>query len=182
MLVQRDLEIIDFISTFKAVSSKHIQQVFKISPTVANRRLREVIKTNEIKRIRDNFTMNYLYYVEKPTKHKLIVADFYSQLINQCEIIKFEREFKVDNIQPDVFCECKKNGYRYLMFVEVQLSNVEVNIQKYEDCFSSGQWKNIFSIFPRIIVISDKRYNIYSKLTIIQIDSEFKEINKIFCI
>jgi hypothetical protein len=182
MLVQRDLEMIDFINTFKVVSSKHIQQVFKISPTVANRRLKEVIKTNEVKRIRDNFTMNYLYYVEKPTKHKLIVTEFYSRLINNCEVIRFERECKLENIRPDVFCECKKNGYQYLMFIEVQLSNLEVDIKKYEDYFVSDQWRDTFKIFPRIIIISDKEYKTSSLLTIIQLGINFDGFNNIFII
>jgi hypothetical protein len=185
MLVQRDLEIVDFINTFKVASGNQIQKVFGISRTVANRRLVEIIKTKEVgvKRIRDSFTMNYLYFIENnPTKHKLLVTEFYTKLVKQCEIIKFEKEYKLTGIQPDIFCECKYkiNGYRYLMFVEVQLSNIKVDIEKYESYFMNEKWQEKFKIFPRIIVISDKDYKINSSLTIIQIDTKFNNFERVF--
>lgn len=181
MLTDRDYEIINFIDTFKAVSGKHIQQVFKISQTITNRRLKQIIKAKEAQRIRDHCTMNYLYFTtEKPTRHKLIVTGLYSKFVRQVEIIKFEREYKLGSLRPDIFCECKKNGYHYFLFIEIQLSNSELNIQKYEDYYYSNEWNELFKIFPRIIVISDKNYKINSPLKIIQIDTKLLSFNQIF--
>jgi hypothetical protein len=179
MLTNRDYEIVDFINKFKVANSFQIQKVFNMSQTVANRRLRQIVKNKEIDRMRDYCSMNYLYYTEKPTKHKLIATEFYSRLVN-VDIIKFEREYVVGNIRSDIYCECKYNDYMYFMFVEIQLSNIEPDIKKYEDYYYSGDWKEKFKVFPRIIVISDRIFKINSELKIIQINSKMEWFDMIF--
>jgi predicted transcriptional regulator len=183
MLVARDLQIVDFIQEFKAVYSDHVEQVFKMSEVRANKRLRELVKEKLVKRKRDTLTPNYVYFVEKPTLHKLLLTEFYTQLLKaQGSIVEFKRSPKLSGLIPDAFCEYKYQGFRYFMFIEIQLSNGTLDTGKYERYFESRDWKEKFPKFPRIIVVGNRDFKIHSpnKLNFIQLDSSYTEFMSIF--
>lgn len=183
MLTLRDQEILGFIQEFKVVNQNHIEAVFKISPVVANRRLRAIAKTKLVKRSRDSITNKFLYFISKPTPHKLLTTNFFINLLNQGgKINYFKKEYPLPGLTPDAFCEYIFGGYRYFMFLEVQISNTKLDTEKYEQYFLKGEWKKKFPAFPRIIVISNRKHNIKSRnqLQYIQIGTDFNEFNKIF--
>jgi hypothetical protein len=183
MLTKRDREILEFIQEFKVVNQGHVEAVFKLSKVVANRRLRAITDMKVVRRKRSSMTNNFLYYVDKPTPHKLLVTNFFIQLLEQGgRVIYFKKEYVLPGLTPDAFCEYKYNGYRYFFFVEVQISNTKLDTEKYELYFSSGDWKKRFPAFPRIVVISDRKVEIKSRndLQFIQVATDFNDFEKIF--
>ena len=172
------MQIVEFIDQFKAVYSCHVQRVFKLSRTVANRRLAVIAKTKEIKRSRDHFTMNCLYFTEKPTRHKLLVAEFYTRLLsNGGQIREFKTEYSFGGLRADAFAIYQMNRLAYYFFLEIQISNAPLDFAKYDHLYQSGYpWPT----FPRIIVVSDREFKNDSPLRFIRIDTEFREFGKIF--
>jgi predicted transcriptional regulator len=183
MLVERDYKIADFIREFKAVYADHVEQVFKMSEVRANKRLRALVKEKVVKRKQDTNTPKYVYYTEKPTTHKLLITDLYTRLLRAGGVlVQFKRSPKLSGLIPDAYCEYKLNGYRYFMFVEVQISNGNLDTEKYEKYFESRQWKNDFPAFPRIVVVGNRNFEIRSrnKLNFIVVDLGFVDFRNIF--
>jgi hypothetical protein len=162
LITERDQAIIDFISKVGAATSGQIARIFcrelKQSRCIANRRLASLYRLKKLKRERPFINQEYIYFCDKGIlEHKLTVAEFYANLFNlPGKILKFEVEKPLDNIRPDIICDYlyKNNVYQY--FGEVHLSTKPFNQDKYELFFESGKYKQWYSVFPRIIIISDR--------------------------
>lgn len=59
--------------------------------------------------------------------------------------------------------------------LEVELTKF-FNLEKYEELYYSRAWKEVFPIFPNIVVVSDKKVKTNNEFNIINIDTEFKNV------
>jgi predicted transcriptional regulator len=183
MLAERDYKIAEFIREFRAVYSDHVEQVFNMSEVRANKRLRELVKEKLVKRKRDALTPKYVYFVDKPTLHKVLITELYTRLLKAGGILmQFKRSPKCSSMIPDAFFEYQLHGYRYFVFVEVQLSNGTLDTEKYEKYFESREWKKDLPAFPRVLVVGDRDFKIRSRnnLNFIVIDSGYSKFGEIF--
>jgi hypothetical protein len=177
LLTKRDFKIIEYLEVVKCAKSKHIQTVFNISQNVANRRLLELTRLNKLKKKRYDYSLEYIYYLpkEKPTEHKILVSEFYIKLFqNNGRIIKFYPEYIVNNIRADIFCVYQIQNLCYYFFVEIQLSHDRPNIQKYEWLLDRQDF------IPRIVVVTNQKWKYDGKLTVLGVDTEFNNFEKIF--
>ena len=147
MLTTRDLEIIRYLEqNFLITSSIASRLVYwtgneKSSLIIAQKRLKVLFKEKEVKRLRDNITNEYVYYLHKvPTKinHRLKIADFISRL-NRLgfELQNIELEYselqESYNIRPDIMLEAKFNNVSFVALVEVDLTKSFSNITAYTE-------------------------------------------------
>lgn len=178
MFTERDDRIVQYIELVKCANSKHIQTIFNISRNVANRRLLELSdRLKKIKKKQNEYGLDLIYYPlnEKPTRHKLLVSEFYSRLINYGgKIIKFETEKLIKNVRSDAYCVYWLNGLYYYFCLEVQISHVKVDIEKYERLSEKVEF------MPRIVVISDQKIDYQGELKIVKVDTKFGNFEDIF--
>ncbi len=126
----------------------------------------QIVKDSDIKREKDPLTGQYIYFTKKAQlQHKLLRTEFYCRLLNgPGRLLQFEPEYTIDNVRADAFAAYEYKGKGYLMFVEVQLCNSPVDIAKYERLYYSRNWK--FPVFPRLVVVTDKKVENNSRLTV----------------
>lgn len=173
--MERDQRVLDFIDKFNCASTKQIQRLkFYPSVTVTNRRLTELTNLKMLKRERANINYQYVYYARKNNQfaHSLIVTEFYCRLLEEgFEIDEFQPEYVIGNIRADAFVKAGYGDYTHYYFVEVHRSNNPFDWQKYLTIV------NQFRVFPKIIVITDKKVEIPdNSLKFIQLKTDCKDI------
>ena len=159
MIMKRDKEALDFIDKFKIATTDTLAELFYPSIQIAQRRLKILTDDKHIKRERDHFTMQYHYYQKKTTqsRHSILLTDFYRELNKIADIEFFDKEFSIGNMRSDGLVVYKKNNTNYVAFIEVQIANTPIDIDKYEKLYRSGTYKSYFNnVFPLIIVITNK--------------------------
>ena len=185
--VNRSIAIIDFIAEFKVASFSTLRSIFfhNVSTSYAYRMMAKLVEYGEIERGRTHLVNEHVYWLRgrKPRqlRHSLLVSEFYRRLHEQVRIAKFEIEYTVFNkLRPDAFLAyTRADGKSYIAFVEVEISGNKFNLQKYEDLFNSGEWRNHYPVFPLLIVISNKTIKSYNKLKVIQVREDFSDIEKL---
>lgn len=197
MLTTRDLEIIRYLEqNFLITSSIASRLVYwtgneKSSLIIAQKRLKVLFKEKEVKRLRDNITNEYVYYLHKaPTKinHRLKIADFISRL-NRLgfELQNIELEYselqESYNIRPDIMLEAKFNNVSFVALVEVDLTKSFSNITAYTEIVKDRKNK-IKQPLPNkpllLISVSDtpiKRTD--EQVKPVQIKTDFSDIVKL---
>ena len=183
-LQDRDIKIIEFLKANKCATTETISHIFfNSSLRVCQHRLKKLVDVGEIKAFRENILTQNIYYVtRKPTsyKHALKVTQFIAELYkNDIEILKSKVPYKLANIIADGLFVVRINGEVKILFLEVELQKY-FNLNKYNELYYSRVWRDIFPVFPSIVVVSDKRVDTDNKFNIIKIDTEFKNINNIF--
>lgn len=158
------MEVISFIEALGAADTNQIDRLFFNRLRIAQRRLKRITEESDIKRCRDPVTNRYIYYTSKAQlQHKLIRTELYLRMKQgPGNILNFATEYTIDNVRADAFViyECLKKVY--LMFVEVQTSNNPVDLAKYESLFFARK----FPVFPRLVVVTDKKVENNSRLTV----------------
>ena len=123
-----------------------------------------------------------IYYIKKKPKsykHAIKVSQFIGELHKQnIEILKYKVPYKVGNIIADGLFVVKIDGEVNILFLEVVLQKY-FNLNKYNELYYSRAWKEIFPVFPKIVVVSDKRVDTDKKFNIAKIDTEFNNIDDI---
>lgn len=183
-LQQRDNEIIEFLKNCKCADTFTIHSIFfkdcKIRTTQI--RLQKLEEAGYIKSFREDILKPKIYYVKnkpKNYKHAIKVSQFIGELHKQnIEILKYKVPYKVGNIIADGLFVIKMNDDVKILFLEVELQKY-FNLNKYNELYYSRAWKEVFPIFPNIVVVSDKRVDTDKKFNIIKIDTEFKNIDDI---
>ncbi|MDM0489881.1 hypothetical protein QTH65_13530 [Clostridium perfringens] len=132
MITVRDKEILKFIEDYRSVTIKQAQHLFfKGSYEGARRRLSELRKFGLLKSTVSKGRSEKVYFVEKVlSDHDLYKIDYIVNLKkNQFEILEFNTKPSYFNnqLKPDAFVICKKNGYRYLTFLEVDYTHYTDN-------------------------------------------------------
>lgn len=180
MITARDLEVVQFISTFKAATAEQIQKVFFPSLRTTNRSLLRIMRSKQFKEIkRDKFlySRKFVYYYKNKTQviHNLLLTEFYTLLkTHKGSLVEFEPQYPVMGYYPDAFARHRINNLEHLFFIEVQTSNSDLNIEKYERIFQKYHWEEVWGVFPKIVVISDKNIGFRSKLKVIKINTKFE--------
>ena len=132
-----------------------------------------------IKAFRPGLLEQNIYYVKhKPTsyKHALKVTQFIGELHKLgVEIIKYKVPYKISNIIADGLLVVKINNEVKIIFLEVELTKY-FNLTKYQELYYSRAWKDVFPVFPNIVVVSDKKVDIDNKFNIIKINTDFSNI------
>lgn len=182
VLTERDEEIIQFLKDFKVATTTTISQIyFNSSIRPCQRRLKYLAEHGYIKSHQENVITEKIHYVKrKPInlKHALILSQFIAQLkINNIEILKYKVPYKISDVIADAFIAMRVNNQNYIYFVEVE-NTKKFDLNKYEKLYYSRSWKEMFPVFPSIIVITDKKINMNEKLNIIDIKLDLSNLKE----
>ena len=184
VLTQRDREIIQAVTTLKALTSTQIERLFYSSQQAQSKRCKELVNHKKLKRFRINNWTPYIYYIgKKPAQIQSILAisEFYTLCIeNNLNVTYVEREkrYEFDEgqfvIVPDALIVIECDGVEYEFFIEVD-NTKELSTSKYYRAYMEYGF-----LPPPVISISDrKRRNVFDGLEIIKLKlnlSNFKEI------
>ena len=182
-LQQRDNEIIEFLKNCKCADTFTIHNIFfKGALRTTQLRLQKLEEAGYIKSFREDILKPKIYYVKnkpKSYKHAIKVSQFIGELHKQnIEILKYKVPYKIGNIIADGLFVIRVNEDVKILFLEVELQKY-FNLNKYNELYYSRAWKEVFPVFPKIVVVSDKRVDTDKKFNIIKIDTEFKNIDDI---
>lgn len=180
----RDSKIINYLEDFKAATTSTLAVLFFPNLLSAQKRLKRLATYySAINRDRDHISSEYYYYIDtkpKQLRHRLLLTNFHRELIQLgIEIVELKNEFTYfENIRPDGLLACVlPNGRKMVYFIETERSN-KPDIVKYEKLYRSDEWKEIFSFFPPIIWITNKKVS-KTELEVIHLRENLKDINKL---
>lgn len=181
ILTDRDKEIIQFLKDFKAATTTTISHVyFNSSIRPCQRRLKYLNEHGYIKSYQENVITEKIHYVRKKPislKHALILSQFIAKLkINNIELLKYKVPYKMDHVIADAFIAMRINNKNKIYFVEVE-NTKKFNLDKYEKLYYSRSWKDIFPIFPSIIVITNKPVQTNNKFDIIKLNLDLNDLD-----
>lgn len=128
MLTDRDLEILQWIDKYKAISVEQARYIFfNGSYEAARRRLSVLEKDKIIKSYISRATKQKVYYNEKKiSDHDLYILDYLKELkILNCEIIdiKLKPQYLSGAIIPDAFVKFKFSKYVFNTLLEVDFAH-----------------------------------------------------------
>jgi len=175
-ITTRDLEIIRYLEKNFLINSDIASRlVYKTnnkdsSLNIAQRRLRELYKLKQVKRIREYVSQSYTYYIGKtPTKteHRLMMTDLVSRLKELgAEIILEETEIEFDKLEqpygvrPDILLTFNLNGRTYQALVEIDLTKTFTHADKYKKILEAkrrGELPMLRDYPLTIISVCDKK-------------------------
>lgn len=158
------------------------QQVTNCNRVLQRLTLKRLIKADRSYRPYRYFLADRKIMLEsQKSNHYSSIADVYIDMLQVDKPNVFEVEPKVGEkgtVEPDVFAVWKGTPF----FIEVQRTVytkkvMDAKIKRYEAFFDSEAWKEFTDKFPAILVITDHKYSIQSKLRIIQAKT-FSEFTK----
>jgi hypothetical protein len=187
VITETEQKVLDFLEMFNCATTTQLTKLFYMTTVFpynkSRRRLKILYDDKYVKRVRNSINMEYVYYLKKNNQfnHSLILTEFYVQLHELVEIDKFEVEQPYGNIRPDGMAICGYKGFTHYFFIEVHISNNRFNQDKYINYYGSREWKQYFDVFPKIIIISDKKVDLKpTNLKFIQIKQNCEDILNIF--
>lgn len=180
VITNRDKEIIQFLKDFKAATTTTISDLFfNSSVRPCQRRLKFLNEHGYIKSYQENVITEKIHYIKrKPTnlQHALILSKFIAKLkISNIEILKYKVHYKIDNIIADAFIAIRVQNENRIYFVEVE-NTKKFNLEKYEKLYYSRSWKEVFPIFPGILVITNRKVNRNNYLSITDIKLDLSNL------
>lgn len=180
IVTERDKKVLNFIEKFNVATTDTIQELFYPSIRVAQHRLKLMYDNKLLKRERDHFTSQYMYYIRKPKqlRHDLLLTDFYREMNRLTDIELFEKEFTIDNVRPDGLIAYRYKGKSYIACIEVQIANIALDVEKYEKLFKSGKYKKYFPVFPLVYAITNKKIP-YTELKIIRVNEDMSNLKEV---
>lgn len=179
MITKRDEAALEFIEKFRVAKTSAISSLFYPSVRVAQIRLATLCGHGVLKREHDTYGPEFIYYIKKPAnlRHALLLSDFYVAFSLRVEIRNFAIEPEVLGIRPDALTAYIEGGKPQVAFVEIEISNKGFDIGKYERLKQSGEYRKSFPMFPRLIVVTDKKVP-QSPLDIVIIPTDLSTIKK----
>lgn len=167
MLTSRDFEILEFLENYKVANTTILQYFFFPSLSACQKRLLKLVQSKQLKRARDSINNEYIYYIKKPKQlnHSLKITELYMELSKKYEIIHFKTEVGIGSIRPDAIFGYKENNKAKIGMLEVELSNKDFNIKKYEYFVKSGEAKQS-NIYDFQIFLWTKRKKIIEILKV----------------
>lgn len=180
IVTYRDKKALDFLEKFKAARTNTIQELFYPSLRVAQHRLKLLYENKLLRRERDYFTSQYIYYIKKPKqlRHDLLLTDFYCEMNKIVDIELFEKEVTIDDIRPDGLIAYRHKKKGFIACIEVQIANEPLDVEKYEKLYRSGRYKKYFPVFPLIYVISNKNIP-KTELKVIKVYEDISNLREI---
>jgi len=180
IVTDRDRKVIDFLNTFKVATTDTIQELFYPSLRVAQKRLKLMYDNKLIKRERDHFTAQYIYYIRKPKqlRHDLLLTNFYKEMNQLVKIEVFEKEIPIGDIRPDGLIAYRHKKKGFIACIEVQIANKPLDVEKYEKLYRSGRYKKYFPVFPLVYAITNKKIP-DTELKIIRVNEDMSNLREI---
>lgn len=193
LITDRDRQIILHLEKYKYATLDQIQKIFfkeqTHSYTIARRRMAEIRKAGYVKSVKD-VELNKLVYIyndskiKPPDRHRLIVLDVLATLhyngfnVQTFDVEKFWQNGAIRSDAITVFTLESNQKRRYQYFIEVQLSNNECNLEKYDVLYKTGEVQEYLGrdIYPRILLVTDREINSYcASCTIIKLNTKLDE-------
>lgn len=175
-LTTRDLRVIRYLEKNFLINAEIASRLVywtkneKSSLNVAQKRLKEMYRLKQVKRVREYVGQSYTYYLSKaPTKskHRLMMTDFISRMVAsgfEIDLDLTEVEWKgVEDqfsIRPDVLVTFTYNEKIYHLLVEIDLTKEFTNGKKYERLINAkrnGELKGILDGIVGVVSVCDKK-------------------------
>ena len=142
------------------------------SLNIAQRRLKELYRLKQVKRVREFVGQSYTYYLEKAptkTKHRLMMSNFLSMLmINGFEVdlentfIEWKGVEKRFGVRPDLLVTFNYGDSSYQLLVEIDITKEFTNTDKYRRLLQAkvnGELTNQLPHQLAVVSICDKKPN-----------------------
>ena len=142
------------------------------SLNIAQRRLKELYRLKQVKRVREFVGQSYTYYLDKAptkTKHRLMMSNFLSMLmINGFEVdldntfIEWKGVEKRFGVRPDLLVTFNYGDSSYQLLVEIDLTKEFTNADKYRRLLQAkvnGELTNQLPHQLAVVSICDKKPN-----------------------
>lgn len=188
IVTERDKKIIELIEKLRVVDVFTVDSILFANTKgnrVCQRRLTNLAEFNRIKRWRPNQISAYIYYLgRRPanTEHALLISHFIAHLyLQRAEILKIKKEMLIaEGIRIDLFVAYKLKDKSYIAIVEAEnTKSFDKKYEKLEAYYLKNGYKDRFPVMPKVICITNKAFK-KGALEVVQIDTEFKNINKVF--
>lgn len=170
ILTERDNQIIEFLNNYKCATTSTISDLFfNGSRRPTTRRLKHLKEHGFIKSSQEFVSVEQIHYInKKPSqlKHSCICSQFVSKMKLENNVIKEKIEYKIGNVRADILLITEEPK---IYLIEV-CNTKPFDLNKYIKLKRSMVWKDIFPVFPTIIVISDKKVNKSNEIDIIEYD------------
>ena len=191
IITERDLQIVNYMKRVKYSTTKILADMFfnnggKNYYIIAIKRLKKLVDNGYFNSIPANNKKvgrpMTLYYVDDVTldktnlNHALSIANLSYELTkNNAYIVDVEVEkYYSEKIRIDALYKVVYNKKKRLFIVEFDITK-KFNVTKYEYFKKSGEWKNYFKVFPRIVSVSNKK-SISNLINIININENLDNL------
>lgn len=188
ILQKREKQLLNFIDTFGAASTSQLQRLFftgmkeDSARKKAQCRLQLLHKNKYIKRDRSDINSEYIYFQKKTQfiDHQTLLVDVYLALKSfKGNLIEFIPEVVMGEIRPDAKAKFDDGEYTHVFLIEIHRNHI-FNQEKYETFYLTKTWKLFFQVFPKILIVSDKKITLKpSKLPYIQVPYSLEGIKRI---
>ena len=177
MITDRDIEVINYLDRFKVASTTTISSLFYPSLRTAQKRLKTLVEDKAIKRTREYYNTDYIYYTKKPKqiRHKLLLTEFHRELSRIATIVHIDSEVDHGPVISDGFVAFRYRGKNLISLIEVQQGPWRGKMSSYKKFMLSGNFKQFYPVFPLIFAISDKKVECEG-LKIIQVKEDLSKL------
>ncbi|EJL1640156.1 replication-relaxation family protein [Shigella flexneri] len=167
---QRDLEILNSLDKFKALTSSQIASLHfstNANPKISCNRVLNRLKSHKNAYIicnSDRAFQDYIYYLNPPsikigsqkTDHYLLIADGYITMKKYGDVTVYDVEEKIPG--TSFRCDAYAEWIGAKFFIEYQnslysLNEIHKKLDKYYSYFKSNEWQNRFERFPNILIV-----------------------------
>ncbi|MDB8545802.1 hypothetical protein PNV01_13415 [Turicibacter sanguinis] len=175
-ITTRDLQVIRYLEKGFLLNAEICSRLIywtkneAASLNVAQRRLRELYKLKQVKRVREYVGQSYTYYIDKAptkTKHRLMMSDFLSRLEMNGFHVELDQTFvewkgleSRFGIRPDLLVTFTYANKTYQLLVEIDLTKEYSNGEKYSRIYQAKIDRTIDNILPYtlgFVSICDKK-------------------------
>lgn len=170
IITDRDRKIKEFLLEVEVSDTKTISILFfNGSLRRCQQRLKILTDINFIRYFRDGIPGQNIFYTgrkPKSWKHKIIFSQLLAELkLKDIEVLKYRTPLKIGPVIADGFIAINDNGINKIYLIEVERTK-NFNVNKYIDLYYNKKWKDLFPVFPNILVITDKKIELHNKLNI----------------
>jgi hypothetical protein len=176
MITRRDKQVLSYLQDYKCAHTSTLRMYYPDIRT-CQRRLKILYENREIGRCRDNVNSEYIYFLIKPKqlRHSVLLTDFLREFGRIVWIENCKTEVTIGNVRADALIGYRHKGKACLAFVEIQIANTSLDIQKYEKLYYSSTWKEKLPEWPVIIAVTDRKIP-ETKLKVIQIHEDLSNL------
>lgn len=175
-LTTRDLQVVRYLEKNFIINAEIASRLVywtkneRSSLNVAQKRLKEMFRLKQVKRVREFVGQSYTYYLNKAplkTKHRLMMTDF----LSRCEMNGFRVDIERTEVEwkgleerfgvrPDMLATIIYNDKSYRLLVEIDLTKEFSNAKKYERIMTAkrnGELKGILDEALAVVSVCDKK-------------------------
>lgn len=183
VITDRDKQVLQFLEDFKIAYTSTISiMFFNNNLRVTQRRLKFLREHGYIKSQQQHMGEEYIHYIKrapKQLKHSLILSKFMGELKGHgIEILKYKVSYKLENVIADCFLAIRYIDKNYIYFIEVENCK-SFNLDKYEELYYNRSWREVFPVFPSIIVISNRAVKKSNSFNVIDTKLDFRDLNNL---